>query len=204
MDEEKKDEAKVESGASDEQGDKKKPVEFSAEQQAILNREIAEAKRKERERVQGEIDAEKERLAKEAREAALLEKENFKQLAEEREKELAALKAELEGKDLDAKTETLLANAGITSSHLRDMVKALPHDLEIRSKYIDNLTATLAEETEKRVAERLHMKAPDKSGGAAGGEKKIASMTAAEKVELRQSIGDAEFTRRVQAERASK
>lgn len=186
----------------DEGKEKSKSVEFSPEQQAILNREIAEAKRKERDRVQLEIEAEKERLTKEARENALLEKENFKQLAEDRAAELDALRKRVENQDLDAKTDTLLANANITDNSLRELVKSLPADLEKRAAYITTLQATIDGEAERRVSERLHMKAPDKNAGQTGA-KRLSEMSASEKAAHREKIGDEAFVRQVKEEKAA-
>jgi hypothetical protein len=181
-------------------GGKTKPVEFSPEQQEVFNRELAEMKRRERLAVQHEIDAEKERLAKEAREAALLEKENFKQLAEDRAAELELMRKRIENQDLDAKTDTLLANAQITDTGLRELVKSLPADLEKRAAYITTLNNTITGEAERRVAERLHMPAPSQNVGQSGA-LRIKDMSASDKAAYRERIGDAAFVKQVQEEK---
>jgi transketolase len=178
-----------------------KKVEFSAEQQEKINFEIAKATRKAEEKAKVELEAYKENLARETREAQLLEKENFKQLAEERAAELDKLKRDLEVRELDAKTETLLANAGITDSVLRDLVKALPADLEKRAQYVEQLNDTLTKQAERIVADKLHMTAPDKSVGITQ-QKRIKEMTAPEKADLYDKIGKEAYARRLSEEAA--
>ena len=161
---------------------------------ARIKRELAKAK----EQAAIELQAEKERLAKESREAALLEKENYKELYEAAKTEAADMRKKSENAELNAKTDTLLDNAGIITPRLRNLIKALPADLELRAERIAELKEDIEAEAETRVAKRLHTPAPDRAGTVSS--KKIADMTIAEKVELRDKIGNDAFVKRIQTE----
>ena len=183
--------------AVDDPDDDKLTPKQQAALDARIKRELAKAK----EQAAVELQAEKERLAKEAREAALLEKENYKELYEAAKTEAADMRKKSENAELNAKTDTLLDNADIVTPRLRNLIKALPADLEIRAARIAELKEDIEAEAETRVAKRLHTKAPDRAGTVST--KKVAEMTIAEKTELCQKIGKAEFVKRVQTETAA-
>jgi len=168
-------------------------------QQAIIDSRIKRELAKARERFEAEMVAEKERLAKEAREAQLLEKENFKELYETAKAEADRLRQDTERRALDEKTDALLDNAEITTPSLRRLIRELPPDLEVRAERINELRSTVDEEAEARVAKRLYTKAPER-GSIAG--KRLADMTAEEKNEFRTKHGDAAFIQRVREEAA--
>lgn len=200
MTEENKEVKTVESSEPKDESKDKPTVTFTPEQQEKINFEIAKAERRAQEKAREEVALEKERLAKESRESSLLEKENFKQLAEDRATELETLRRQLANQDLDSKTDTLLANANITDNSLRNLVKSLPADLEQRAAYITTLQSTIDGEAERRVSERLHMKAPDKNAGQTGA-KRLSEMTPSEKAAHREKVGDDAFVKQVREEK---
>ena len=172
--------------------------ELTPAQQAAFDARLKRALAKVEADKNTELEAEKERLRKEAAEKALLEKENFKELYEQSKAENESLKQQRLQAELNAKTDTLLDNAEITEPELRKFIKDLPADLELRAERISSLKSFIDAEAETRVAKRLHTNAPDKPGTTPS--KKIADMTADEKVELRAKIGNDEFVKRVQRE----
>jgi hypothetical protein len=181
--------------AADDPGEDDK---LTPKQQAALDARIKRELAKAKEQAAIELQAEKERLAKEAREAALLEKENYKELYEAAKTEAEDMRKKSENAELNAKTDTLLDNADIITPRLRNLIKALPADLEIRAQRIAELKEDIEAEAETRVAKRLHTPAPDKAGTVQT--KKIAEMTIAEKTKLRDTIGNDAFVKRIQTE----
>lgn len=104
--EKKEDDQKTDDGAGGEDaekaGKKKKEVAditFTAEQQALVDLKIGEARTKEREKAKAELEAESAKARKKAEQDALKDKEEWKTLAEQRQTDLDELtkqKIELE------------------------------------------------------------------------------------------------------------
>ena len=175
---------------------------LSPKAQAILEKRIERELRKQRAQYEAEVKAEKERLAKEAREQKLLEEKNFEALAKQREEELSQLKADLETRTLNEKTDVLLDKAEITSPELRSLIKGLPGDLEKRSQHIDGIATVIEAQVESKVAERLRTKPPNKDNGQPS-KRRLHDMTMAERTEERQKIGDEAYAARWRKEKSA-
>ena len=94
-----KDEATTEtkdSKAGDDAKIKKKPVEWTAEQQAEIDRINHETRKEERRKAKAEYEAEVAKAKKDAEEKELTEKQEFKTLAEKRQTEINQLKTQVD------------------------------------------------------------------------------------------------------------
>jgi exonuclease VII large subunit len=177
-------------------------AELTPAMQAALDTRIARELDRVRKTAAAELEQEKARIEREARERKLLEDQNYQELYERQTAELNDLRGKLELQDLNAKTDQLLDKAGIATPELREVVRALPANLEQRADYIGKLGSVVTGEAERRVAERLKMDAPSRGGS--GADKPVSAMTLAEKVELRQRIGDAAFAERIREDSQKK
>lgn len=186
-------------------GDKKQDGDkLTPEQQAIVDKRIA----KEIARVNAENErAQKkwqEEQAQKAQESALEQAKEFEKLAEQRGARVAQLEADLAARQLEAETDKALDAAGIVTPSLRNLIKKLPGDMEIRKEEIRQLTESLDSQIENAVSKRLETHAPGRNKTAVPSGKKISQMTLSEKVALRNEIGDQAFAKRIQEEKQTK
>jgi hypothetical protein len=132
----------------------KADVTFNAEQQALVDKLVGEARVKEREKAKADLEAETSKARKKAEQDALKEKEDFKTLAEQREAEISELRKQLEEltpfKENSAKFEKALKD------QLEAVKKSLPKHILPLIEKLDPIEAMqYIEEHRKELGAKL-------------------------------------------------
>ena len=115
----------------------KPPIQWTADQQAEIDRINAETRKQERKKAEAEFEAKAAKAKKEAEDQALTEKQEFKTLAENRAAEIETLKGEIE--TLTEAQKQGEKYKAVLEKHLKEQTAKLPKHIQTLLSKMDVL-----------------------------------------------------------------